>query len=99
MLSQQLEQIKPKQLYKLLTAVSRDRLRPIRSFIDDILAEQIALIDLADVDQVNDQAHESEGYYELKTINGYGPYIYRRYRQNGRLKSEYIGKAKAKKGG
>ena len=34
------------------------------------------------------------GYLELKTINGCGPYVYRRARVNGRLTSEYIGKVK-----
>jgi len=34
------------------------------------------------------------GYIELKTINGCGPYAYRRARVGGRLTSEYIGKVK-----
>lgn len=34
------------------------------------------------------------GYVELKTINGCGPYAYRRKRVNGQLTSEYIGKVK-----
>ena len=34
------------------------------------------------------------GYLELKTINGCGPYVYRRARVNGRLTSEYVGKVK-----
>ena len=34
------------------------------------------------------------GYLELKTINGCGPYVYRRSRVNGRLTSEYVGKVK-----
>lgn len=34
------------------------------------------------------------GYVELKTINGCGPYAYRRARVGGRLTSEYIGKVK-----
>jgi hypothetical protein len=32
------------------------------------------------------------GYIEIKTINGCGPYKYLRFRQGGRLRSEYIGK-------
>ena len=34
------------------------------------------------------------GYLELKTINGCGPYVYRRARVGGRLTSEYVGKVK-----
>jgi hypothetical protein len=34
------------------------------------------------------------GYLELKTINGCGPYVYKRFRKNGRLCSEYVGKVK-----
>ena len=34
------------------------------------------------------------GYVEIKTINGCGPYAYRRARVGGRLTSEYIGKVK-----
>lgn len=33
-------------------------------------------------------------WYELKMINGYGPYKYRRWREGGRLRSKYLGKAK-----
>lgn len=32
------------------------------------------------------------GWVELKTINGCGPYAYRRWREGGRLRSEYVGK-------
>lgn len=47
----------------------------------------------------SDTAGKSEksaarGYLELKTINGCGPYVYRRVRVDGRLTSEYIGKVK-----
>ena len=34
------------------------------------------------------------GYWiEAKIINGCGPYLYRRWREGGRVRSEYIGKA------
>ena len=36
---------------------------------------------------------KTQGHLELKTINGYGPYRYLRYRQDGKLKSQYLGKA------
>ncbi len=36
----------------------------------------------------------ARGHYELKTINGCGPYKYLRYWQGGQLKSKYIGKVK-----
>ena len=35
------------------------------------------------------------GWVELKTINGCGPYAYKRWRSGGRTRSEYIGKVKA----
>lgn len=94
MSNSELERIETGKLYHELMAINRDLLRQMRAFIDDILAEQLPLIDLTDVDQVAEQGEESKGYYELKTIKGYGPYIYRRYKENGRLRSEYIGKAK-----
>ena len=35
-----------------------------------------------------------KGYWiEAKIINGCGPYLYRRWREGGRVRSEYIGKA------
>lgn len=34
----------------------------------------------------------SGGWVELKTINGCGPYAYKRWRDGGRTRSEYIGK-------
>lgn len=40
------------------------------------------------------QSKGKGGYVELKTINGCGPYAYRRARVGGRLTSEYIGKVK-----
>ena len=36
------------------------------------------------------------GYIELKMINGCGPYAYERWREGGRLRSEYKGKAVVK---
>ena len=35
-------------------------------------------------------------WYELRTVNGCGPYIYRRWREGGRKRSEYVGKAETK---
>lgn len=34
------------------------------------------------------------GWVELKMINGYGPYAYKRWRSGGKTRSEYIGKVK-----
>ena len=34
----------------------------------------------------------SRGYVELKMIKNCGPYAYRRWREGGRLRSEYLGK-------
>jgi hypothetical protein len=92
MLSQQIQEIKPKQLYKQLTAVDHDRLRLMRSFIDDILAEQIAMFPEQVDEQVDDQAQPGGEWLELKAIRGCGPYLYRRWREGGKMRSEYIGK-------
>lgn len=34
------------------------------------------------------------GWLELKMIGKYGPYVYRRWREGGRLRSQYVGKVK-----
>lgn len=34
------------------------------------------------------------GWIELKMIQGFGPYAYKRWRQGGRLRSQYVGKVK-----
>jgi len=43
------------------------------------------------------QSGKSKGkggsYVEVKMINGCGPYAYKRWREGGRLRSEYQGKA------
>jgi len=36
---------------------------------------------------------KGKGHVETKIINGYGPYRYLRYWQDGKLKSQYLGKA------
>lgn len=36
---------------------------------------------------------QAGGYVEIKMINGCGPYAYKRWREGGRLRSEYQGKA------
>lgn len=44
---------------------------------------------------VGEKSKEAKGgYLELKTINGCGPYVYKRARVGGRLTSEYVGKVK-----
>lgn len=35
---------------------------------------------------------KEEGYIERKMINGCGPYLYLRYRVDGKLRSKYLGK-------
>lgn len=40
------------------------------------------------------EASRGGGWLELKTINGCGPYVYRRWREGRRLRSEYVGKAR-----
>lgn len=35
------------------------------------------------------------GYIELKMIRGHGPYAYKRWREGGRLRSEYLGKVQS----
>jgi len=43
-------------------------------------------------ERTNKKQATGGSYVELKTINGCGPYAYKRWREGGRLKSEYIGK-------
>jgi hypothetical protein len=33
------------------------------------------------------------GWFELKTVNGYGPYLYYRWRDGKTCRSRYLGKA------
>jgi len=44
-------------------------------------------------DEKSSTTAKTQGHIELKTINGYGPYRYLRYWQDGKLRSSYIGKA------
>lgn len=37
------------------------------------------------------------GWFELKEINGYGPYLYYRRREGSRKRSEYIGKLRGER--
>lgn len=69
------------------------RLLQLRELIDCILAER----ENEESPDVIDQAAKTKrgngtSWVEIKTIRGFGPYAYRRWREGGRLKSEYIGK-------
>jgi hypothetical protein len=60
------------------------------------LAEAIPIIDDNEAPEAapardSKGSRAARGYLETKTING-GQYIYRRWRDNGRLRSEYVGK-------
>ena len=74
------------ELEALLESLGRAQLERLSGLIAGRLAERAA-------DQK--QAGENHrGHIELKIINGYGPYAYRRHWQDGHLRSEYIGKVK-----
>jgi hypothetical protein len=68
----------------------------IRALVDERLANlerQELEDDLAESAGQAEAKSKARGYVELKRIRGFGPYAYRRWREGGRLRSEYLGKA------
>ena len=84
-----------KQLIALTMLLDRDGLLELRGMVDDRLAE-------LEAQQVEgcpgepagpaEARSRARGYVELKMIKNCGPYAYRRWREGGRLRSEYLGK-------
>lgn len=92
--------------YETVTAnlgqLNRDELSAVADLVTALLADMDA-IHSAEQEQdckttaASDSGRaRSNGWYETRLVNGYGPYIYRRWREGGHLRSEYIGKATAK---
>jgi hypothetical protein len=83
-------------IYNALPELSRDELHVLAERINELLAEE------AGEDEVLETAGSprtggnggGKGWVELKLIRGYGPYAYRRWREGGVLRSEYVGKVK-----
>ncbi len=77
---------------------SRPVLLALRGLIDDRLAELEEEESWPEKQMSSqDQKDKSQGagWVELKTIHGYGPYAYLRWRVGKRIRSKYLGKAKA----
>jgi hypothetical protein len=72
----------------------------------DLVAEYVAML-LAGADTEDPEPEDpdggdngnkgpaSSGWVELKTIRGYGPYAYLRWREGKRIRSKYLGKVKS----
>lgn len=79
--------------------MSLEELLELRGLVDSLIAAAEVAQAAPDEPGLEGGAAKAEkarkgGYIELKTINGSGPYAYRRRRVGGRLTSEYIGKVK-----
>ncbi|MCI0649946.1 MAG: hypothetical protein L0346_34390 [Chloroflexi bacterium] len=82
------------QLSRLLVQLDQAGLMEARDMIDALLDDPADSEPAGDGDTaIGDSG--GRGWVELKMINGCGPYAYKRWRQGGRLRSEYIGKVKA----
>jgi hypothetical protein len=86
-------------LTTLIGLLDRARLLELRGMVDDRLAELESQEREDCPREQNPGPTESrgggKGYFEIKHIRGHGPYLYRRWRQDGRLRSEYLGKVVA----
>lgn len=85
-------------LERIVAQATEEELLRLRGMIDDALA---ALPQVEPAEEATDRAggdksnsSKGGGYYEVKMINGCGPYLYERARVNGRLTSTYKGKVK-----
>ena len=81
-----------------LAALNRAELEELAVMVATLLAPEE---DQEEPEPENAQAGEVKGgkrgggYIEAKMINGYGPYLYLRYRVGKSLRSKYIGKPQA----
>ena len=89
-----------------LTEGQREHLTTLTGFLDKAgLLELRGMVDarLAELESPEDCPGEpaagqagpenaKRGYIEFKLIKGHGPYAYKRWREGGRLRSEYLGK-------
>lgn len=91
----------PQTIAKRIERMSLEELLELRGLVDGyIAAAEVSAPEVAAEEPATEggtgkaQKGRRGGYIELKTINGCGPYAYRRTRVGGRLTSEYIGKVK-----
>lgn len=78
-----LQNLKAKELNNLI-----DALLALRAALDYLPEEK----DTAEAGLESNPAIGKTGYFEMKTVNGCGPYKYLRFRSEGKLKSYYLGK-------
>ena len=72
-----------------------EQLEEMKAIIDGLLAVQVAADpeeDKAPGTQSQQWGPRGGAYIERKLINGYGPYEYLRFKQEGKYKSVYVGK-------
>ena len=88
------------QAERYLRSLSTAELLELQVMIDEELSQREAE-EAQQEERMSERGQEGGGkskgkagsYVELKMINGYGPYAYKRWREGGRLRSEYQGKA------
>ena len=84
---------------RYLRSLSIADLQELQVMIDEELSQREAEQE-AQQEQASERGQQASqgkgkagGYTEVKMINGCGPYAYKRWREGGRLRSEYQGKA------
>lgn len=90
--------MREQQIAQALRELEAPTLYHLRDLIDVLLAEveETTTADLQDRELGGEATgkRSAKGWVELKMINGYGPYAYRRWREGGVKRSEYIGKVR-----
>lgn len=95
-------------LETLTALLGKDGLLELRALVDDRLeeleqepteeqpagSEALAGSGTVGLSSGSGKNGSGRGWVELKKINGYGPYAYRRWREGKKLRSEYLGKVK-----
>lgn len=84
---------------RYLRSLSNAELLELQVMIDEELSQREAEQEAQQDERMSERGQEAGeskgkagGYVEAKMINGYGPYAYKRWREGGRLRSEYQGK-------
>ena len=79
---------------EILPDFGPSELRAVLVRVQDYLRGFVAIG--ADDDDLRGDSKRSDGdgsWLEIRTVNGCGPYVYRRWREGGRKRSRYLGKA------
>lgn len=81
-----------------LGMLSLEELRELRKTVERLIVvkEGDAAWQERELTEAESTTLKRAGYVENKYINGYGPYAYVRWREDGVLRSKYLGKAKAR---